>query len=445
HEKYLEIIGELSNEAEKNAKDLGEAAHEEKEDACADLSRLINGLRQELKDLQLLYSRRATEISGLQNALGERDRRIEELLRQKAQLEELLQKFQSAAHTSSADQVANQQLAKQRENELGLTVLKLSQQLETVENEKKELRERLAGKESALSLVNNENRSLKEAINDQSDNNKKIETLKQLIIAGEKRKAEKKWAGQLLCLAEEHNNWYLSSFGGDLLSLPAEKVREANACQFEFCCAYLDANEEIVNLESLEAEKQHKVGFIKIEGEDYYLCDGEIEYPIQVDLRLKDTTRPCRGIFLNGFNDRPAGIYELFPVNLPGESKLSAQTTDKRKNYRDAGQITKPEEKFDFGGRKVLLVGGDYAANDYQRILEQHNLKVTNISGFTGVGQFRTGTQSFDLIAIVLRQVSHTTLREMVKTAKKFQTPVLYCKKRGVSGLLQEFKAWFKL
>ncbi len=445
HEKYREILDELSKEAEKKVKDLVEAARDEKEDACADLSKLVNGLRHELKDMQLLYNRRASEISGLQNALGERDRRIEELLRQKAQLEELLQKFQSAAHTSSADQVVSLQLAKQRENELGMTVLKLSQQLETVENEKKELGKRLAGKESALSLVNDENRCLKEAINDQSNNNKKMETLKQLIIAGEKRKAEKKCAGQLLRLAEEHNNWYLSSFGGELLSLPAEKVREAGACQFEFCCAYLDANQKIVNLESLEAEKQHKVGFIKTEGEESYLCDGEVEYQIQVDLRLKDTTRPCRGIFLNEFNDRPAGIYELFPVNLPGESKLSTQTTNKRNNYRDAGKIAEPEEKFDFGGRKVLLVGGDYAANDYQRILEQHNLKVTNISGFTGVGQFRSGTQSFDLIAIVLRQVSHTTLREMVKTAKKFQTPVLYCKKRGVSGLLQEFKTWFKL
>ncbi|MFZ5953285.1 MAG: DUF2325 domain-containing protein [Candidatus Rifleibacteriota bacterium] len=444
-EKYGEILAGFSQKQDENLQESPEKKPQAEEVTPAASTGFINNLKHELKELQQLYNRRASEIAGLQNALSERDRKNDGLLREKAQLEELLQKFQSAALTSSADQVEDQQSAKQRENELGLTVFKLSQQVEALAKEKKELGERLARIESAMALVNDENRCLKEAINDQSDNNRKIETLKQLISNREQKNAKKKWSGQLLCLAEEHSNWYLSSFGGDLLAITAEKVREADACQFEFCCAYLDANEEIVNLESLEAEKQHKVGFIKIEGEDCFLCDGEKEYPIQVDLRLNDTTRPCRGIFLNEFNDRPAGIYELFPVNLPVESKLSEPTAQKRKDIKDAGQTAKLEEKFDFGGRKVLLVGGDYVANDYQRIFEQHNLKITNISGFSGAGQFRNGTQSFDLIAIILRQVSHTTLREMVKTAKKFQTPVIYCKKRGVSGLLQEFKAWFKL
>ncbi|GAB4274378.1 MAG: hypothetical protein Kow0029_14670 [Candidatus Rifleibacteriota bacterium] len=95
----------------------------------------------------------------------------------------------------------------------------------------------------------------------------------------------------------------------------------------------------------------------------------------------------------------------------------------------------------DFNGKKVLIVGGDYVGAEYKRRLEKFNLDVTWQSGFQNLGNLRSAINKFELIIVIVRQVSHTVLRE-IEQAKPEQVPVLYSKNRGLSGLLNEIASF---
>lgn len=99
----------------------------------------------------------------------------------------------------------------------------------------------------------------------------------------------------------------------------------------------------------------------------------------------------------------------------------------------------------DFGGKKIIIFGGDYAGKAYKDFLGMFNLDVTWESGFQNMGNYRSGLGKYDLVVVILRQVSHTLLREIVQTSKKEDRPILYCKKRGTTGLLIELRAYYSL
>jgi|GEM_PF-2554663 len=92
--------------------------------------------------------------------------------------------------------------------------------------------------------------------------------------------------------------------------------------------------------------------------------------------------------------------------------------------------------RYDFKGARALIVGGDFVGGKYREIFEQHNLQIKWISGFESLGGLGSGLGGVDLVVVVIKQVSHTILREIISAAKSAKTTILFSQKRGVSGLL---------
>lgn len=99
----------------------------------------------------------------------------------------------------------------------------------------------------------------------------------------------------------------------------------------------------------------------------------------------------------------------------------------------------------DFNGRRVLIVGGDAVGAAYREKLARYNLDVEWISGFVGLGGARQGIGDVSAIVIILKQVSHTMLREITAAARDAAVPLLYSPRRGTSGVLRLLSGYFNL
>ncbi|OGK11726.1 MAG: hypothetical protein A2W80_04915 [Candidatus Riflebacteria bacterium GWC2_50_8] len=96
-----------------------------------------------------------------------------------------------------------------------------------------------------------------------------------------------------------------------------------------------------------------------------------------------------------------------------------------------------------FSGQRVLIFGGDYIGSEYERVLSGHNLVIEWRSGFKNLADLKSGLGQPDLIVVVVRQISHTLLRELVATIAHHSLPVLYSSRRGVSGILSDLTEYF--
>ncbi|RCK80700.1 MAG: hypothetical protein OZSIB_3013 [Candidatus Ozemobacter sibiricus] len=103
----------------------------------------------------------------------------------------------------------------------------------------------------------------------------------------------------------------------------------------------------------------------------------------------------------------------------------------------DGGAEPAPAEIYDFGGLRVVIVGGDAVGARYVEALASHRLQVEWHSGFAGLGPLREGLGGAAAVVIVLRQVSHTVVRELLLVAQAAGVPVLFSPVRGVSGVLR--------
>lgn len=105
--------------------------------------------------------------------------------------------------------------------------------------------------------------------------------------------------------------------------------------------------------------------------------------------------------------------------------------------------IGQASANFQFQGERVLILGGDRVGSEYERILARHNLVVSWLSGFSNLHELKNGLGKVDLVVIIVRQVSHTLLREIVPLAEKEKKPLLYCSQRGTSGVLSQLADFF--
>ncbi len=97
-----------------------------------------------------------------------------------------------------------------------------------------------------------------------------------------------------------------------------------------------------------------------------------------------------------------------------------------------------------FSGQRVKIFGGDYVGAEYERALRLHNLDVEWHSGFKNLAGLKTGMGRPDLVVVIVRQISHTLLRELTETVARESLPVLYSSRRGISGILAELSEYFR-
>ncbi|MDD3147958.1 MAG: DUF2325 domain-containing protein, partial [Candidatus Riflebacteria bacterium] len=99
---------------------------------------------------------------------------------------------------------------------------------------------------------------------------------------------------------------------------------------------------------------------------------------------------------------------------------------------------------FQFKGERILIFGGDRIGSEYERVLARHNLLVSWHSGFENLHDLKNGLGKADAVVIVVRQISHTLLREIVPVAEKEKIPLIYSTRRGTSGVLSHLLDFFK-
>ncbi len=100
-------------------------------------------------------------------------------------------------------------------------------------------------------------------------------------------------------------------------------------------------------------------------------------------------------------------------------------------------------QHFQFAGQRILILGGDRIGTEYERVLSRHNLLITWRSGFENLRDLRSGLGKIDAVVVVVRQISHTLLREIVPLAEKEKIPVIYSTRRGTSGVLSHLLDYF--
>ena len=93
-------------------------------------------------------------------------------------------------------------------------------------------------------------------------------------------------------------------------------------------------------------------------------------------------------------------------------------------------------EAYDFNGRRVLIIGGDAVGTAYRELLGRHNLDVEWLSGFVSLAGARQGFGDVSAIVVILKQISHTMLRELTVSVRGSPIPLLYSARRGTSGVL---------
>ncbi|KAF1082072.1 MAG: hypothetical protein GQF41_1712 [Candidatus Rifleibacterium amylolyticum] len=96
-----------------------------------------------------------------------------------------------------------------------------------------------------------------------------------------------------------------------------------------------------------------------------------------------------------------------------------------------------------FSGQRVMIFGGDYVGSEYERVLSRYNLSVEWFSGFRSLGELKNGLGRPDLVVVIVRQISHTLLRELVAAVNRDSLPVLYSSRRGISGVLADLTDHF--
>ncbi|HOY66752.1 MAG TPA: hypothetical protein PLP29_07665 [Candidatus Ozemobacteraceae bacterium] len=110
----------------------------------------------------------------------------------------------------------------------------------------------------------------------------------------------------------------------------------------------------------------------------------------------------------------------------------------------ETAPVLPPEEWYDFEGRRILIVGGDAVGTAYRDVLGRHRLEVEWMSGFVGLGGAARGFGGVSAVVVILKQISHTLLRELTNALRGSGIPLLFAPKRGSSGVLRLLIERFK-
>ncbi|MDD2999454.1 MAG: DUF2325 domain-containing protein [Candidatus Riflebacteria bacterium] len=393
------------------------------------------------------------------------------------------------------------------------------------------LQKALQNRDNTIARLEAEKNDLLKERRQDSDKDRKIETLQKNLQELEisQKEIQSKIAGQLLSQVTEDqhkHSWLFLSFSNELYYVPAKLVSASGAVIEEICLLSLDKEAKICALESLEKNTRKEMyGFVKSDSTGFFMIADNCErIPVKGVAGEQMVDSPVRGIYLTETDFREAGIYslellksgeqkdfekntvspkqiksffnadlldfDLFCTEL-GKLQVSFKIMDNQqirfsRDYRhilnnlrqhmpvsvfcDApscveraaltilarrsqsgeacsfcGRFPKTDisEELQFNAQQILIFGGDRIGSEYERVLSAHNLLVKWHSGFKNMHELKTGLGKIDAILVIVKQISHTLLREIIPAAEKVGIPVIYCNRRGTSGVLSHLHDFF--
>lgn len=393
---------------------------EELEKQMESLQASITALREDNKGLRNQQDERIKELSGL----TEKYQKLQGKFKEREALVEQLRTDLKSAEVKL--EFANKELERVHKapQEHCFDELELRAELSRQIDENKALKRAVENRDNSINRLEKEKAALAISKNEKEEAETRVENLQARLQLAQKGQEKRFVVGYLI------DGELFLSLHGEAYKLDREQVCTRGLVFEELCALSLDEEGQPEAIESLEgAHKAELVGVVRSEQGEFYLEAHGGRFEIRVGLSAKFIGRPARGVFLPELGARAEGIYRVDDLDLRAQGAEAARPVRREKGAgRQVERI--------FAGEKVLVVGGDWVGHDYERGLEPYGLQVAWRSGFEGFKELRGGLRDFDAVVVVVKQLSHTLLRELVAAAKREAVTLRYCSRRGVSGVL---------
>lgn len=401
------------------------------------LENALEVVKQTNKEQKTQIELKTKEITSLSSKLSEKTQKSNELQNENLKLSNDITNLKTRLNYSEEENKKLNLLTKQKEQN---NYSNLSLSYEKISNENEELKAVLAYRNSALKRFETENNELKQILKSSSDHGKTIENLREKLKQTENDSSLIPIAGQIA-----DSNLFISVYG-DPFSISNELIKDKKLINEEFVLLYIDSNNTPQKIVSLENEEKEEIfGTLKSDQGTFFIENEENRIQIFVPVTAKQIGKPTKGIILPEIANRPEGVYSI--ISLSDKSNEDNINTQKQKSTNinnikhKNNEINIPTKQFN--GENLLIIGGDRVGHEYERILSKYNLKITWRSGFESISDLRSGLSSYNAVIIIIKQLSHTLLREITSATKKDGIPIIYSSRRGISGVLAELQKHF--
>lgn len=377
-------------------------------------------LKRDNKELREQLEQRLKEYSGLTEKFNKQQIELKE---KTATLEELSIELTGFKVKLEFAEKELETLPKSSEGS-SFDEIELRSKLSGLLEENKGLRKAVENRENSIKRLEKEITRLTASLNKKDERNARVENLQTKLKEVQERELQDRLVGYLI------DSELFLTLHAVPYNLDKELVRGKGLVFEELCVLTLDEGGEAVGIESLESGvRREVVGVVRSEQGEFYLECEEEKFEIRVGLSAKFIGRPARGVFLPEAGARAEGIYRVDHLDSVRDAVVGQGKQKSRP--KEAAQVEKI-----FAGERVLIIGGDRVGHSYEQALEPYGLEVVWRSGFEGFKELRGGMGSFDGVVLIVRQMSHTLLREVVGVARREAVELTYCTKRGTSGVL---------
>lgn len=387
------------------------------------LEQALDSVKKDNKELKESLELRVKEVAKLSGKIAEQTKCLNEWQQQSEQLRAKLGELNAKLEFETKAACESKDLF---DNEQSLIINDLRVYSDSLKTEVANLKQALANRDASVARLEKENTELKDIAKTESGYNNTIANLQAKLAEFEKNDSLDMIAGQLV------SKQLFLSLGKEPVVLPEGFTQKTGLVFDEFALLYVDENGVPLKIESLERDiKKEIIGIIKSEQGSFFLETEDDKFQVMVPISAKFIGRPVRGVLLPEAESRVEGVYRVDSL----ESEMTTPQAAGRRAKSSKPALRKEKDVI-FNGEKVLIVGGDRVGHEYEQTLASHGLEVVWRSGFESIKDLRGGLSSYKAVAVIVKQLSHTLLREIILAAEKSGVQIIFCAKRGVSGVL---------
>lgn len=124
-------------------------------------------------------------------------------------------------------------------------------------------------------------------------------------------------------------------------------------------------------------------------------------------------------------------------------TKPNNTAAPKAKNYKKktpASENTIYDPDIDFQQKHILVVGLDARRTAYENIITKHNGQFQHLSGEEQMQRIKPAIKRADAVILLRDQLTHDTVKQSIRTANRYNVPVMAPDKLGLTNLLVKTK-----